>query len=162
MQSRLHNTPRFDSQTLKSVVFVNAPVSRVWRLLTDVDHLARWNPLVISASGQFRRGGMVIVYHHFPGIRSGACQLHMDRLIEGEEVGWSSFLYSPLLMRNDHNITLLQMPGGYVRVDQTSRFVGVLPGFFWSRLEGRLREGFERMNHSLKREAEGWRAVGCA
>jgi hypothetical protein len=142
------------SEAIRTIVDIDAPPSRVWRVITEFEQFGDWNPLMVRMSGERERGAALRMT-----IALGARRLPADATLlvcEPEvELRWRG-PRSELLQRvfsGEHFFVLERRQDG-TRLLHGEDFDGALAPLLWRYFEAPLREGYARMNEALKARAE--------
>ena len=139
---------------LHTEIEINAPVSRVWEILTDFPRFPTWNPFVTQAEGEIREGARLRVHIAPPGGRAMTFTPTVIRVAPAEELRWLGRLLLPGIFDGEHCFQLSSTTDGRTRFVQRERFRGLLVPLLWSSLATNTRRGFEAMNAALKERAE--------
>ncbi|HTJ81813.1 MAG TPA: SRPBCC domain-containing protein [Polyangiaceae bacterium] len=139
---------------LTSATEISAPAETVWRILTDFDGYADWNPFIVRASGSARIGGEV----HLRVRSSMGVHLRFHATVtdhqQNHELRWRGQLLSRAVAAGEHVFSIEPTGTARVRFVQHEIFRGALPLLFESLLERETRRGFDAMNHALRARAE--------
>jgi hypothetical protein len=139
---------------LTSATEIAAPAETVWRILTDFESYADWNPFIVRASGSARIGGEV----HVRVRSSFGLRLRFRATVTGHEqnheLRWSGQFGSRAIAAGEHVFSIEPTGTARVRFVQREIFRGALPLVFESLLERETRRGFDAMNRALRARAE--------
>ena len=138
---------------VSSQIEIEAPVERVWDLLTDFSRFPEWNPFIRKASGQLKVGERLEVNLQPSGTRSMTFKPRVLKADFGRELRWIGRLLIPGLFTGEHSFTIEPLDGKRVRFVQSERFTGLLVPLSRG-LVNDARRGFEEMNQALKERAE--------
>lgn len=142
---------------LRSEVEIDAPRSRVYRLLTDFARYEEWNPYLTSVRGELAVGRTLHVELSLPEGSAYELQPRITRVAEGEELRWvGRFWSSAFLLQAEHSFGLTEPKPGVTRVVQGQDFSGFLLRFSGNALTLAAR-GAIYMNLALKKRAESGR-----
>jgi hypothetical protein len=133
---------------------INAPLNRVWQVLTDFEKHSVWNPFIKKISGKPTRNEKLEV--HMPDPRGGTMVFkptvlaaERDRELrwlgrsEGDVFnGEHSFLIEPIENNNKVHFT------------QSEKFTGSMVASLEEWLDTAVKQNFEAMNRALKERAE--------
>jgi hypothetical protein len=139
---------------LETRIEIEAPVERVWALLTDFPSYARWNPFVRSIEGTLEVGQSLKVFVQPPGAKGMQFRPIVLAAEPHRELRWKGKLLLPGLFDGEHYFRLEGRPGGGLTFRQGEIFSGMLVPLFRRSLDGATKQGFVAMNEALKREAE--------
>jgi hypothetical protein len=139
------------SKTIQAAVTVEASRETVWRILTDFEGYARWNPLITAAEGDARLGAQIEVDIHPPG--SGVQELSPEITIlrPNRKLAWMSREVLPGISDREYEVILDPLGDERVRVVMHKRFEGILIPFTSTAEE---QVGLDLMAEALKRRAE--------
>lgn len=141
-------------QIIKTSILIQAPVERVWSILTEIDNYHNWNPFIIDASGQLA-AGQKIQFHK--AIHAGAIPQYSRVTVfngKNHSLCWTTTWIHALLFRTMNCFTIEAVDEGsayLIQVELRQGFVSILslPSMLHS-----LRTGMVSMNKALKRQAE--------
>ena len=132
---------------------VNAPRQLVWNLLADFEGYEDWNPYIVRARGEARKGAAIELWLelHEGNLEKFDCDV-LDVKVR-RKLRWRCRTYGvPGVLDREHTFHVLPLDGERVRLVYDGRLEGLLQPF--SDL-GDLKRGYERMSHALKTRAEG-------
>ena len=136
-------------------VVVDAPPEHVWRVLTDLEGHARWNPFMRDVRGEVRPGAALSVRIDLAGRLDRTFAPRIVTVTPLRELTWIGRMVLPGLFDGEHSFFLEpQDEGRGCLLIQHENFSGLLMPLFTPELEAATRQGFEAMNDALKREAE--------
>ena len=131
---------------------VTAPRTLVWNLLTDFEDYADWNPYIVRARGDARKGAGIELWLELDKRRAGEVRMRRARR-EGDA---QAALAVPHLRDSgvlDREQTFHVLPLGPDRVQLV--YDGRLEGLFQPFTDlDHLKQGYTRMTHALKERAE--------
>ena len=140
-------------KTLQATVDINAPVHRVWSVLSDVAAYPEWNPFIRRVEGTLQPGSRLTVRIEPPG-GSGMTFKPTVQVVEPDRLlRWLGRLLLPGVFDGEHSLELQPLDGSRTRFIQSERFSGILVPLLGSALT-RTQRGFEEMNQALKARAE--------
>ncbi len=128
----------------------DAPVERVWEILTDFSSYAEWNPFITSASGTAAVGERLRLRMHPPGGRAITFRPSVTVVEPGAVLEWLGRPGVPGLFDGRHRFELLPSGAG-TRLVQRETFTGLLVRPLRRSLDTGTRAGFEAMNEALRR-----------
>jgi hypothetical protein len=139
---------------------IAAPAATVWKILTELDQFASWNPFIRVAHGDLRPGGTVHVRVQTGlGIPMRFTAKVLD-FSTGRELHWIGKVGSRFLARGEHWFELVPLGPDRVTFHQRERFSGIVPRLGRKLLEREARHGFEIMNNALRVRAETHHRIG--
>lgn len=139
------------SKTIKTAVTVEASRERVWRILTDFEGYARWNPLMTDAEGDARLGAHIEVNIQPPDSDTQELSPEITILRPNRKLAWMSREVLPGISDREYEVILDPLGDERVRVVMHKRFEGILIPFT-STSEEQI--GLDLMAKALKRRAE--------
>lgn len=139
---------------IRSTTEIEAPAETVWRVLTDLEAFAVWNPFIRRAEGSTEVGDTVHVR-----VRSSLrVPLGFEARIlerrEGRELRWRGHVLAPWLACGEHTFTIEPLEDGRVRFEQRETFSGLLPWLARRLLAREAQRGFDAMNEALADRAQ--------
>jgi hypothetical protein len=141
-------------QEIRTEIEIDAPVNKVWSILTDFSRQAEWNPFIREISGELRRGAQLQVNLGPPGKRAMKFK-PIVQLVEPEKAfRWLGHLFIPGLFDGEHIFELETAGKNATRFIQREKFSGILVGIFRKSLDTDIKSGFIAMNEALKHRAE--------
>ena len=132
---------------LQAAIDVRASASRVWDILSQLDRYHEWNPFVIEASGELRRGEHLDLLLAPPDLPDYKLR---SKVLEAEVVGRICIQCD---RTTDHSIVLEPTPSG-VHVVQVQRHQADAAEVLRSPIRSRVQLGLDMMNAALKARAE--------
>jgi hypothetical protein len=142
------------AKQLRSEIDVHATPERVWQVLTDFAAYPQWNPFIIRADGEARRGRRLTLRMQPAGGRATTFRPTVLEAAQGRELRWLGRLLVPGLFDGEHRFTIRPLGDGQVRLVQQEDFRGLLVPLLAGSLDRRTLPAFEQMNQALKRRAE--------
>lgn len=139
---------------LRTEIDINAPVEKVWSILTDFDSYPDWNPFIKLFEGRPIEGGTFKVTIHQPEAKPMTFKPKCLKLEVDKEFRWLGSLFFKGLFDGEHIFELHDMGNGTTHFVQREKFNGVLVPILWKQLDTQARKGFEMMNAKLKELAE--------
>jgi hypothetical protein len=139
------------SKTIQTAVTVEASRETVWRILTDFEDYARWNPLMTAAEGDARLGAHIDVDIHPPDSDVQELSPEITILRPNRKLAWMSREVLPGISDREYEVILDRLADERVRVVMHKRFEGLLIPFTSTAEE---QVGLDLMAEALKRRAE--------
>jgi hypothetical protein len=133
---------------------INAPVSKVWGILTDFDKYPEWNPFVKSFEGEIAEGNRFKVQLHLPEGKPMTFKPKCLAFKENEEFRWLGHLGIKGIFDGEHIFKMKEIEGGKTKFVQCENFGGILLSMMWKSINPKTVKGFEMMNQALKERAE--------
>ena len=139
------------SKTIQTAVTVEASRETVWRILTDFEGYARWNPFMTAAEGDARLGAHIEVDLHPPDSDTQELSPEITILRPNRKLAWMSREMLPGISDREYEVILDPLGDERVRVVMHKRFEGILIPFTSTAEE---QVGLDLMAEALKRRAE--------
>lgn len=139
---------------LVTQIEINAPVEKVWSILTDFDKFPEWNPMIRKLSGKVKVGETILVSLQQPGGSSMTFQPTVVNFDENKLFAWQGKLIISGLFDGKHQFVLKPLSAEKTLFIHQEDFSGILIPLFSKMIDTKTREGFELMNHKLKELAE--------
>jgi len=133
---------------------INAPVEKVWAVLTDFNNYPKWNPFIISIDGDIKEGKQFKVILQQPDSKPMTFKPICLKLEKNKEFRWLGHLFIAGLFDGEHIFELQALNDGKTRFIQKENFKGLLVPLLWKQLDTKTRAGFELMNEKVKELAE--------
>ena len=133
---------------------IEAPVSVIWDVLSDLDSYVDWNPFLPLASGSIVEGERIEVFIKPPRAKGTTITPRVVLVEEGRGFSWRSNILFPGLFDVEHYFIIDPIDDTRCRFVQGEEVSGffVIP-IIWL-IGGATRRGFERMNEALKARCE--------
>ncbi|MDA1061632.1 MAG: SRPBCC domain-containing protein [Chloroflexi bacterium] len=139
---------------LRSEIAIDAPVERVWEVLTDFSSYPAWNPFITSIDGEAREGARLTARLEPPGSRAMTFKPTVRAAEAPREFRWLGRLLVPGLFDGEHIFELRATDAGGTRFVQREEFRGLLVGLLLRMVGQNTQRGFDDMNAALKARAE--------
>lgn len=133
---------------------IDAPASRIWDILIDLDRYHEWNPFIVRAKGRISPGA---TFEVSPKVDSGKQTTFVPMVTdyqEGRAFTWTGAFYHRWFALGDHTFRLTPLGNGRTRLDHDERIYGIGSLVVWILGKKQIRTGFEAMNMALRRRAE--------
>lgn len=142
------------SYTVRTHIEIEAPATRIWEILVDLDRYNEWNPFITDAKGRIAPGATFEVR---PRTDSGKRHVFVPQVTyyqEHREFTWTGEFYFRWIALGDHSFRLTELGNGRVRLDHDERIYGLAAPLLYVFAKEQIRTGFEAMNAALKVRAE--------
>jgi len=140
---------------ISTQVVINAPVARVWQVLTNFEAYPQWNPFIKSITGESKQGESLVVRIEPPGGQGMTFKPKVLVWAPNREFRWKGKLLVKGLFDGEHIFELSTNPDGSTTLVQREMFTGILVPLFAKMLDTNTLAGFQQMNQALKVRAEG-------
>lgn len=142
---------------LITAIDIDAPIERVWKILSDTSSWDRWNPLIRNFKGRLQEGEKVKVAFQFEG-KSIPMSVELLDVKPKERISWVGPVFKPArsIFSGTHYFELKEIEEGRTRLIHGERFRGLIPDgeWFWKAAEPRVEPAYQAFNEALKAEAE--------
>lgn len=138
---------------ISTQVDIEASPAEVWRVLTDFDRYAEWNPFMREASGQARVGETLTIKLFPEGGRPMQFSPKVLVAEEGVELRWLGRMLGGFVFSGKHRFLLTPQNGG-TRVNHSEQFSGLLSHIMGGTIDN-FEGDFRRFDAALKQRVEG-------
>jgi hypothetical protein len=135
-------------KTVTTETVIHAKPETVWRVLSDPQGFARWNPVHVKVEGAFREGEGVTIHVKDGSGKVSAFKSTVRRVDPERELAQGGGV--PGILTFSHSFRIEAVEGG-TRVVQQEEFAGV--GVLFVDLDW-VEPGYDAVNAALKRCAE--------
>jgi hypothetical protein len=142
------------AKQLRTQVDVDATPERVWQVLTDFAAYPQWNPFIVRAEGDARRGERLTLRMQPAGGRAVTFRPTVLEAAPGRRLRWLGNLLVNGVFDGEHSFTIEPLGEGRARLVQQEDFRGLLVPLMARSLDRRTLPAFEQMNQALKHRAE--------
>ncbi len=132
-------------------IIVNAPVDRVWSVLTDFSAYPDWNPLVGWLQGDIRTDGKI---HMFIKPLKRAFNATLKRVTPLEELTWVGIQFAPWFLAGEHYYRLEKLSDRSTRLWHGETFSGVGSAFISQSTLNEMLAAFKLHDTILKERVE--------
>jgi phytanoyl-CoA hydroxylase len=149
-------TPDHDGPALRidTGVTIDAPVSEVWAVLTDLDRYPSWNPYIVQAQGAGTAGSAVTVTTRPTGTdREFTYDVDVVSVDAPRRLEWEGGSPDRKGFLTRHVWTLTETPNG-TDLHHYETFHGTEAQTTYNQMQGGLRRDFDRFNTGLKAACE--------
>lgn len=133
---------------------INAPLERVWRILSNTQDYPQWNPFIREVTGKLAVGQQLVVNIHPPGSHSMRFKPRVLVLEPQQELRWLGKLLFSGIFDGEHYFKLQALNAQQTRFLHGESFKGLLIPLLKKSLEKDTKAGFAAMNAALKARAE--------
>jgi hypothetical protein len=135
-------------RTIESTTVIDAPLTDVWEVLSDVGGYDEWNPFITSVSGRLEPGARPTLRIAPPGKRAMTFRPRVTDASPERGLRWKGHLLLPGICDAVHEFVLTPETPSRTRVTQRETFRGALIPFLGGMLEP-TRQGFDAMHEAL-------------
>jgi hypothetical protein len=138
----------------RNEIEIQATPEQVWKVLTDLNEYADWNPLLYRAKGQVRAGAKVEL-----SARTASNDMNFNcsvtRVEPKREFAWKFHVILPFLFRGEHIFRIEPVGERRVRFIDREIFKGLLVPLQAKDLETNAKDGMVAMGEALKARVDG-------
>jgi hypothetical protein len=142
------------AKELNTNIEIDTPVNAVWEALTDFSRYNQWNPFIRSIRGKAKQGEQLEILIQPPGVREMKFRPIVSSLRSERELRWVGQLLLPGLFDSEHQFQIEPLGESQTRLINREAFSGLLVPLLWRDIDTKVRQGFEEMNHALKKWVE--------
>lgn len=140
---------------VRTEIDIEAPVSRVWSILTDFQSYPEWNPLVSKVWGKPGFKEWLAIRLETPLPLPLVLPVRIHTFVPNKEFSWlGEFPLLSFLVSGDHYFHLEARSESKTRFVHGERFDGLLVDQVETVLEAQARPLYEAMNRALQKRAE--------
>lgn len=139
---------------LKTTILINAPITRVWQILTDQEAYSEWNPFIKKMEGKLAIGEIIAVEIQPPGQKPMTFKPQIKVYTPQQEFRWLGHLFVPGIFDGEHYFKLEATGNRQTKLIHGERFSGLFAGVILKMMGTNTKAGFEVMNEALKLRAE--------
>ena len=143
---------------LKTQIYINAPVNKVWQVLTDFDN-CEWNPLFSKMERTPARPNKIKLRFRSKldrlGIRTPLLEVDLTAFDEGYRFAWGSPLSEKFkgVIDAEHYFELYEIDENTTQLIHGEEFSGIVPKLLWGLIE-KVEPAYRDLNNKLKNEVE--------
>lgn len=142
-------------RTIAASSIIQAPIERVWSVLSDFDRYPEWSPFLVRIDGEVRVGTMLTLHVVMkPGQRPLQQRERVSMREEGREVRWGTVMGHPRLLRAERFQRLTAISATQTRYETADDFEGALVPLVFALYGASIQRGFEATALALKARCE--------
>jgi len=142
---------------IRAEIEIEAPIEKVWKIVTDIDNWQEWSPIINQASGVASLGSklsITMASEDGKGGKDGPKYTPVVTIFEEPKLfRWRAKMMSEFIFTNDKVFELEKTNSG-TRIIHKELFKGMLIPLFWSKLNGHVPSMLKSMNKALKEKIE--------
>ena len=138
---------------IKTEILINAPIEKIWAVLTNVTYYPSWNPFITNIDGDTAANKKIKVTVKPAGQKPMTFKAHVITKTNYEFV-WLGGLAIPGIFNGRHQLCLEAVAPNVVKLIHNEVFSGVLSGLIFAWIGKSTKEGFNNMNQALKQRCE--------
>lgn len=135
---------------LKTSIRIKASPDHVWDVLTDFDKYPEWNPFIKEINGKLKVRKRLKVKMQPPGDKIYTLRPKVVSHQSEKRFSWMGHLLIVGLFDGHHIFELEEQDNGSTLFIHREEFSGLLVPLFWNKIHTEIKDGFEKMNKSLK------------
>ncbi len=139
--------------SITTEIIIKAPANLVWNILTHLPAYSRWNPFLIEAAGEIKKGSRLR-----NSIRTGNGVTTFRPVVLTADAphyfDWMGVIGHRSVFAGRHAFQLESIAPDQVKLTHSECFSGLLAGIIFRKICKETRQGFVQMNQALKTEAE--------
>lgn len=137
---------------IKTEIIIDAPLKKVWNVLTDNEKYGEWNPFILKMEGRLKEGeklkNVLLIDGKKETFKPVILAFEPEKKLE-----WVGTL--PLgMLRGQHYFILEKINNNQTKLRHGEQFSGWLSGLIMNKICEPTRNGFQQMNAALKLRAE--------
>lgn len=140
-----------------TAIDIDAPIERVWSVLSDTSQWDAWNPLMGEVKGALREGGKITLKFTVQG-KSFPISVKVEDVKPNERIAWVGPTLKPAraIFSGRHYFELKKLDDGKTRLIHGERFRGLIPDaeWFWPKAEPVIEPAYVAFNEALKKRVE--------
>jgi hypothetical protein len=137
---------------IRGSIDIDAPIGRVWEVMTDFKANQQWNPFITEISGELKEGSTFEVTVKIPGRKDTNFKPKLVRMVKNKEMFFQGTIVKGLLS-NEHLYTLESLGEKKTRLSQRIALKGLM-SFFAGGMMRDSQKGLDMMNSAAKVRCE--------
>ena len=138
---------------IKGSIDIDAPVAKVWGVISDFKAYPKWNPFITQMSGDLKVGSVYDVVVKIPGRKDTKFKSKLVRVQENKEMFFQGTIMKGLLT-DDHLFTVESLGENKTRLFQSITFKGFMSSLAGGTIKD-SQKGLDMMNSAAKVRSEG-------
>ena len=138
---------------IKGSIDIDAPVAKVWGVISDFKAYPKWNPFITQMSGELNVGSVHDVVVKIPGRKDTKFKSKLVRMQENKEMFFQGTIMKGLLT-DDHLFTVESLGENKTRLFQSITFKGFMSSLAGGTIKD-SQKGLDVMNSAAKVRSEG-------
>ena len=139
---------------IRTEIDIQAPLEKVWELLTDFKNFELWNPFIRKIEGIPSLGTKIKIHLHTSAGKSRTYQPKITKLEPFKELRWFGKSTIPGIFNGERIFILEPIESSQIRFIHKEIFTGLLVHLVGNRLDKDMYSSFISMNEALKEKAE--------
>lgn len=137
------------SHEVRTEIELDAPISRVWELLADIDHYKNWNRIFSFSMAKPEPGGRGVLWARL-GPAKTPLPIRFDVVEPEVELRWHGGFKK--VVHGSHYLKLEELPENRTRLVHGEEFSGFVIDAVWTQLSKQLPAAYKAFNRALERE----------
>lgn len=153
-----HNRPM---RTIAASATIDAPLARVWAVLSDLSSYPAWSPFVVAVDGPLAVGTPVTLHVAMTPGRKPLRQVETVSKVDPPgagadraELSWGTVMGHPTLLRAERYQRLTALGPGQTRYETADEFEGLLVPIVFALYGASIQRGFDETARALKARCE--------
>ena len=135
-------------------IVIDAPISKVWSVLTDFDKMHEWSSTFKGMTGDIRDGGKVEVLFNLNPKRNKITVYHHNLIYKnGLFFGWEGDVFT-MGMRDNHFYRLIDLGNNQTKLIQSDESKGGMTWMMGGVVTKIMLKGYNTFNNEFKRRVE--------
>ena len=139
---------------IKTEILINAPIEKIWTILTDFSSYKNWNPFIQDIQGQPQLNERLIITIKPPKKKKMIFKPKIISVIDNAELSWIGNLFIPGIFDGQHSFRLKKLSDNKVHLSHSESFSGILKKPIFQLIHESTQQGFDQMNQALKNLCE--------
>lgn len=143
------------AKNIETTIEINGTPEAVWRVLTNMEAHASWDPFITSMQGDLKVGKKINVTIAPPnqdGMNFTPTLLNVNK---DQELRWrGNILGMDFLFAGEHYFVLTKNTDATTTLTHGEHFSGIMLPLIWGSIKDDTRAGFTAFNEALKHEVE--------
>jgi hypothetical protein len=137
---------------IRGSIDIDAPVGRVWEVMTDFKAYPQWNPFITKMSGELKEGSIFDVTVKIPSRKDSQFKSKLVKIVEKQELMFNGTIKKGILT-DDHLFKLESFGENKTKMFQSIAFKGFMSYFAGSTIKD-VQKGLDMMNSAFKVRCE--------
>jgi len=142
-------------RTIAANSIIEAPIDRVWSVLSDFATYPEWSPFLVKIDGEVSVGTMLTLHVTMkPGGRTLKQRERVSMREEGREVRWGTVMGHPFFLKAERYQRLTAISPTETRYETADDFEGALVPLVFALYGANIQAGFDATAIALKARCE--------
>ena len=140
--------------SFKDSIIINAPVEKVWAVLTDIESFPDWNPNTIRLVGEQKVGAILQIETQLSKKRTIKEEMIVRAYEQNQRWCWGNKIFSKIFGYSQRCKIIRRFGKNQTLYITTEKFKGMLAPMIIGTMKKRLLKGFKKESLKLKRRVE--------